>query len=407
MFSFETLACLHDIPVVRSSTIKIQDVYAKAKDTTAFIRLPCNLAETIANKSLKIALTVANPFVKPLRGPVRVIDDFAVQKIRQIEAKYPVIKTPTEEVVNTFNEKTEPVRNVMNSVKDTTTSTIQHGKETVSNVANATVNKATNVADTVYTFCETHVPGKTVPVHRYDFGRRTTLLWERIKSTVGSFRDYLFQSIQLPLIWFRMSIVFFLLKIKQTNDGVLNKMQNKPFLSVLPQRFLIIIGSVLEYMMARIRPDDHTVNELNKTKQQSRLFQKQQQQKQFVSRQTMKPDAFVTTRQSIVVTKQDTVITRNNVSKAHTNYSNMTDKEELYPRLNSDHIESVHSDDITKLHTHLKPTDVELLYSRLPVDIIPTGNNEKPLTQDQQMLHAKIIAAELERQGYVEEDNYD
>jgi hypothetical protein len=29
----------------------------------------------------------------------------------------------------------------------------------VSNVANATVNKANNVADTVYTFCETHVPG--------------------------------------------------------------------------------------------------------------------------------------------------------------------------------------------------------------------------------------------------------
>jgi len=33
--------------------------------------------------------------------------------------------------VNTLNEKTEPVRNVMNSVKDTTTSTIQQGKDTV------------------------------------------------------------------------------------------------------------------------------------------------------------------------------------------------------------------------------------------------------------------------------------
>ncbi len=62
---------------------------------------------------------------------VRVIDDFAVGKIRQIEAKYPVINKPTEEVINTFNEKTEPVRNVINTVKDTTTSTIQHGKDTV------------------------------------------------------------------------------------------------------------------------------------------------------------------------------------------------------------------------------------------------------------------------------------
>ncbi len=33
--------------------------------------------------------------------------------------------------MDTFNEKTEPVRNVVNSVKDTTTSTIQQGKEAV------------------------------------------------------------------------------------------------------------------------------------------------------------------------------------------------------------------------------------------------------------------------------------
>jgi hypothetical protein len=85
MLGFQTLSCLHDIPskkveikikifyliikVVRSSTGKLQDVYAKAKDTSVFIRFPCNLAETVANKSLKILLTVANPFVKPLSGP--------------------------------------------------------------------------------------------------------------------------------------------------------------------------------------------------------------------------------------------------------------------------------------------------------------------------------------------------
>ncbi len=33
--------------------------------------------------------------------------------------------------MNTFNEKTEPVRNVINNVKDTTTLTIQQGKDTV------------------------------------------------------------------------------------------------------------------------------------------------------------------------------------------------------------------------------------------------------------------------------------
>ncbi len=57
------------IKVVRSSTNKLQDVYVKAKDKSVLIRFPCNVAETIADKSLKIAFTIANPLVKPLSGP--------------------------------------------------------------------------------------------------------------------------------------------------------------------------------------------------------------------------------------------------------------------------------------------------------------------------------------------------
>lgn len=54
-----------------------------------------------------------------------------MEKLRQIEAKYPLINTPADKVMNSLNEKTEPVRHVINTVKDTTTSTIQHGKEKV------------------------------------------------------------------------------------------------------------------------------------------------------------------------------------------------------------------------------------------------------------------------------------
>jgi hypothetical protein len=378
MFGFQTLACLHDIPLIRSSTNTLQDVYSKAKDTSVLIRFPCNIAEIIADKSLKIAVTVANPLVKPFRESVRVIDDFAVEKFRQMEAKYPVINTSTKEVMNTLNEKSEPVRHVINTVKGTTTSTIQHGKDTVSNVTTATVNKATNVVDTVYTFCETHVPGKTVPVYRYDFGRRTKLLWERIKSTVGLPVDYV-------LTWFRLLIVSFLIKIKQTNDTVLNQIQQKPFLSLLPIRLLIFTGAILEYVTARIRPNDRT--EIKQT----RVLQ----QKQFVSRQTLKPGALVTTRQSVVVTKQDTVITQNGIIKPQVDAHFTAGHAQQSPPGN----------DIDKLHAKLHPTDVELLYSRLSADVIPTIDNQEPLTEDQQELHAKIIAAELERQGYSEDED--
>jgi hypothetical protein len=111
------------------------------------IRVPCYVAENLAGKSMQMAAHLANPLFKPLSRQgkcghvvhrdiiesivVRAIDDYAVQKIRQIESKYPSITTPTDEVVQTLNDKTDTVRQAMSSVKETTTSTIEHGKQTV------------------------------------------------------------------------------------------------------------------------------------------------------------------------------------------------------------------------------------------------------------------------------------
>ncbi|CAF4089940.1 unnamed protein product, partial [Rotaria sordida] len=188
---------------IRSSTNKLHEMYAKAKDTSVLIRLPCHLAETITDKSLKIAFTVAHPIRKPLSELVHVIDDYAAEKLRQIESKYPAINTPTEEFTNTFTEKIESVRHVMNSVKDTTTSTIQHGKETIFHVATATVHKAPDVADSVFSFCETYVPG----IQHLNAGK-TTELREHACSTVSSLFNYAFHSAESSLIWSRMLTVY-------------------------------------------------------------------------------------------------------------------------------------------------------------------------------------------------------
>jgi hypothetical protein len=104
------------------------------------------------------------------------------------------------------------------------------------------------------------------------------------------------------------------------------------------------------------------------------------------------------------------------------NYSNMTDEEELHARLanndprqskynvvdddddddslTTEPVDLVASGDIELLHNRINATDIELLYSRIPSDILPGGDNGEPLTADQQTLHARLIGAELERQGY-------
>ena len=90
----------------------------------------------------------------------------------------------------------------------------------------------------------------------------------------------------------------------------------------------------------------------------------------------------------------------------------MANKETLYPRLPTDnveqsstsYIEPACNDDVQKLHNKLNATDIELLYSRLPADVISTDG---PLTDDQEMLHGKIFGgAEFERREGHRNGNY-
>ena len=123
----------------------------------------------------------------------------------------------------------------------------------------------------------------------------------------------------------------------------------------------------------------------------------------------------------LLLLNKETVITRTSdnqsIPQPESDYSNLTDTEELYARLanaelrrsaynvdNDEYItESVNrvpNSDIADLHANVNPTDVELLYSRLPTDILPDTDESETLNPDQQQLHARIIGTELEHQGY-------
>ena len=100
----------------------------------------------------------------------------------------------------------------------------------------------------------------------------------------------------------------------------------------------------------------------------------------------MKPGAFVTAHQSVVITKQDTVITRTG--------SNV----DTCPIIDDLQQSPPGGNDIEKLHAKVHPTDVELLYCRLPADVLPTVDNDESLSEDQQLLHARLMANQFERE---------
>ena len=89
-------------------------------------------------------------------------------------------------------------------------------------------------------------------------------------STIGSLLAVSIQSIQSSLIWFRMLLMFFLLRSKQINDLLLSQTRRVPFVMALPQRFFIFIGNILDFFIPIIKPDDRTLTQLKKAKQQSR-----------------------------------------------------------------------------------------------------------------------------------------
>ena len=90
------------------------------------------------------------------------------------------------------------------------------------------------------------------------------------------------------------------------------------------------------------------------------------------------------------MTKEETVISRNGITQSHIDTPVSVDNNHQSPPGN----------DIDKLHAKIHPTDVELLYARLPSDVISTIDNQETFTEDQQLLHANLISHELERQLY-------
>ncbi|CAF3947236.1 unnamed protein product [Rotaria magnacalcarata] len=367
MLGFQTLSCLQEIPgkkffillrinlyhfiyvVVRSSTTKLQDVYSTAKDTSSFIRLPCSFAETVAYRALKVAVMIANPLVKPLSGP---------------------------DVMNTFNAKTKPVVNVMNSVKDTTTSTIQHGKDTVSNVATATANKASGVADSVFSFYAAHVP----KIQRPDTNKIAAAT-NQILSRIGSLCSSVSESFQPSVVWFRLWIVQVLVKTKETNDILLNKIEQKPFLNNLPQRLLIAADTFLENIIGQIKLNESTSTEWK----QPRLNSKPQS----ANRQYTKPNLFATIRKYVAINEQErNVIRPDEFSHA----SSMSDTEGLRARSASNDClksnDKVEDDEfIMESVDHVLSGDSELYDAQLSADVLPNLDNQETLTDDQQEIY--------------------
>lgn len=99
---------------------------------------------------------------------------------------------------------------------------------------------------------------------------KTAGLKDRLLSIVSSSFNYVSTKYQPMLVWFRILAVQCLFKTKQINDVVINHMQNKPVLMILPQRILILASTFMENIIGLIKPSDKVMKEWKKSPQESR-----------------------------------------------------------------------------------------------------------------------------------------
>lgn len=87
------------VPLVTSAYNTVTSVYEGARDRNALTRLTLGTVES----SVKLAGRCASPIVHQLESklekPLYAVDAFALKKLQELEASYPVIKKPSDEVL--------------------------------------------------------------------------------------------------------------------------------------------------------------------------------------------------------------------------------------------------------------------------------------------------------------------
>ncbi|CAF3785564.1 unnamed protein product [Rotaria magnacalcarata] len=218
------------------------------------------------------------------------------------------------------------------------------------------------------------------PVQRPDTNKIAAAT-NQILSRIGSLCSSVSESFQPSVVWFRLWIVQVLVKTKETNDILLNKIEQKPFLNNLPQRLLIAADTFLENIIGQIKLNESTSTEWK----QPRLNSKPQS----ANRQYTKPNLFATIRKYVAINEQErNVIRPDEFSHA----SSMSDTEGLRARSASNDClksnDKVEDDEfIMESVDHVLSGDSELYDAQLSADVLPNLDNQETLTDDQQEIY--------------------
>ncbi|OAF69832.1 hypothetical protein A3Q56_02380 [Intoshia linei] len=116
------------IPIVESTLVKSHIYVDKLREKNIMTRCMVNYVSTCAN----LACLSATPLMWAFNKPIKMVDHYALNSIKGLEKKFPIIKAPTEEVVTTVKNK---IDEKITFGKDKSVKVYHYGNDKLVNVA--------------------------------------------------------------------------------------------------------------------------------------------------------------------------------------------------------------------------------------------------------------------------------
>ncbi|XP_033742966.1 perilipin-2-like isoform X2 [Pecten maximus] len=144
---------LGNIPMVGTTWTQAWGLYQKTKDSNPIICSTLNMAES----GIKTVAETTKPMVERYQPQIERVNKYACEQLDTIEKNYPVIKKPTDELMNDGKELIQPTIDRVNAVKQYGTDTInkvgdvkQIGVDVASNVKDYGLMQVSKAMDTPY-----------------------------------------------------------------------------------------------------------------------------------------------------------------------------------------------------------------------------------------------------------------
>ncbi|GFN80449.1 perilipin [Plakobranchus ocellatus] len=134
---------LGELPIVNDGWSAALGYYTKVKDYNSLTKFTLGAAEC----SLKKAAEISTPVMNRYQSQIDSVNTFACNKLEDIEAKYPLIKQPTEEVKDACVEYVQPVIKRVKPVVSYVNGVVDNTQKKVTQIKTSGTNLVVGVHD--------------------------------------------------------------------------------------------------------------------------------------------------------------------------------------------------------------------------------------------------------------------